>query len=151
MFERGRLYRRAELHEAWGGEKQVQIQGGILTPREHPIVILITGVEGHDFGYTDWRDPDGVWHYYGAGQEGHMEWARGNTAIRDHTANGKELHLFEKNADGLLRYEGQFVCADYEIRDDVPDKNKAPRTGFVFALVPFDDAGGGDLSAPPAS
>jgi 5-methylcytosine-specific restriction enzyme A len=33
----------------------------------------------------------------------------------------------------------------------VPDKHGNLRTGFIFALVPFDDTGGGDLSAPPAS
>src|SRR5829696_7352885 len=150
MFERGRAYRRDELHEAWDGETRVQRQGGILTPREHPIVILITGEEGREFGYTDWRDKQGVWHYYGAGQEGSMEWVRGNVAIRDHARNGEDLHLFERLPDGLLRYEGQYVCADIEVRDDVPDRNKSPRTGFIFALVPFDDAGGGDLSVEPA-
>jgi 5-methylcytosine-specific restriction protein A len=151
VFERGRLYRRAELHEAWGGDTRVQAQGGILTPREEPVVLLITAVVGHDFGYTDWRDADGVWHYYGAGQEGDMEWARGNRAVHDHAANGEDLHLFEANPDGLLRYDGQYVCAEYEVRDDVPDVNKNPRRGFIFSLVPLDDAGGGDLSAAPAS
>src|SRR5918998_1556659 len=110
-FEHGRLYRRDELHKAWAGETRVQAQGGILTPREHPVVILVTGEEGREFGYDDWLDSEGVWHYYGAGQEGDMEWVRGNKAVRDHGANGEELHLFERDEGGLLRYAGQFVCA----------------------------------------
>ena len=80
-----------------------------------------------------------------------MQWARGNNAIRDHALNGEELHLFERDSDGLLGYEGEFVCADYEIREDVPDKHRHLRTGFIFALVPFEDAGGGDLSTAPKS
>src|SRR3712207_3956949 len=117
MFERGRVYKRNELHQEWEGETEVQRQGGILTPREQPLVILITGEEGQEFGYDDWRDADGVWHYYGAGQEGDMEWVRGNLALRDHGVNGEEVHLFERDDEGL-RYEGQYVCADYDVRDD---------------------------------
>lgn len=120
-FEHGRLYRR----------------------------VLITGKEGHEFGYTDWEDPRGVWHYYGAGQEGPMEWVRGNRALRDHVADGKELHLFKNQREGL-RYEGQYVLADVEERQDVPDKYGDPRRAFIFALVPFDDTATRVVEEPPA-
>lgn len=120
MFERGRVYQRDEVHQAWSGTTQLQRQGGILTPLEAPIVVVVTGEEGGQYGYDNFWDADGVFHYYGAGQVGDMEWVRGNLAIRDHAENGEDVHLFEQVSDGL-RYEGQMVCAGYYERDDVPE------------------------------
>ncbi len=73
MFEPGRIYKRAELHQEWGGTTEVQRQGGILTPREAPLVIVVTGEEGRQFGYADCWDDEGVFHYFGAGQDGDMD------------------------------------------------------------------------------
>jgi len=43
-----------------GAEVRLHQQGGILTPREVPIAIVVTGEEGQPFGYDDrWAD-DGV-------------------------------------------------------------------------------------------
>lgn len=98
MFEHGRVYRRNELHQAWDGTTEVQRQGGILTPVEGPIVIVVTGEEGSRYGYDDFWDEDGVFHYYGAGQLGPMEFVRGNLALRDH---GEDVHLFEMLREGL--------------------------------------------------
>jgi 5-methylcytosine-specific restriction protein A len=141
MFELGRVYRRDDLHHAWGGNVRVQTQGGILTPREAPLVLAITGEEGSQYGYDDFQDADGVFHYYGAGQEGDMEWLRGNSALRDHSEKGEEVHLFEQVENGL-RYKGQYVCAGYYEQDGVPDLRRQPRRAIVFELVPLDD---GDL------
>ena len=106
MFEMSRVYRRDELHRVWAGSTRVQAQGGILTPREAPLVLVVTGEEGDQYGYGDHWDDDGVFHYYGAGQVGDMEWARGNRAIRDHAKNGEELHVFEQVRPSGLRYVG---------------------------------------------
>jgi hypothetical protein len=39
-FEEGRVYnRRADIHARFGGQQQ----GGIITPAQHPLVIIITG------------------------------------------------------------------------------------------------------------
>jgi 5-methylcytosine-specific restriction protein A len=145
VFEPGRVYRRSELHHEWGGMTRLQQQGGILTPREVPLVIVVTGEEGHPFGYDDHWDDDGIFQYFGAGQEGPMQWLRGNVALRDHAENGEDVHLFEQIASGL-RYVGQFVCAGYEERGNVPDRNGDLRTAFVFDLVALD----AQLSALPA-
>jgi 5-methylcytosine-specific restriction enzyme A len=144
MFERGRVYRRDEVHQAWNGTTQLQRQGGILTPQEAPVVVVVTGEEGGQYGYDDYWDPDGVFHYYGAGQVGDMEWARGNVALRDHSEHGEDVHLFEQVQPSGLRYEGQFVCAGYYERDDVPDRDGNLRRAIVFELVALDDE-------PPAS
>lgn len=68
LFEKGRLYRRDEIHNEWGGATQLQAQGGILTPREVPLIIVVTGEEGTQYGYDDFWDADGVFHYFGAGR-----------------------------------------------------------------------------------
>jgi 5-methylcytosine-specific restriction enzyme A len=138
VFERGRVYRRNELHHEWGGATEVQRQGGILTPVEAPLVIVVTGEEGGQYGYDDFWDADGVFHYYGAGQVGPMEFVRGNLALRDHSENGEEVHVFEQVSGGL-RYDGEMVCAGYYERDDVADRTGALRRAIVFELVALDD------------
>jgi 5-methylcytosine-specific restriction protein A len=139
VFERGRVYRRDELHRAWDGTTRVPLQGGILTPVEAPVVIVVTGEEGGQYGYDDYWDTDGVFHYYGAGQVGDMEWVRGNVALRDHADNGEDIHLFEQVLPSGLRYLGQFVCVGFYERDDVPDRNGALRRAIVFELVALED------------
>jgi 5-methylcytosine-specific restriction protein A len=130
LFEKGRLYRRDELHLEWGGQTRVQAQGGILTPTEVPVIIVVTGEAGGQYGYDDEWDADGVFHYYGAGQVGDMVFQRGNLALRDHALNGEDLHLFEQEPSGL-RYVGQVVGAGYDEIDDVPDRNGDPRRAIV--------------------
>ena len=46
----GRVYPRAELHREWNGETELQRQGGILTPCEVPLIVVVTGEEGHEYG-----------------------------------------------------------------------------------------------------
>jgi 5-methylcytosine-specific restriction enzyme A len=62
---------------------------------------------------------------------------RGNLAIRDHVANGKDLYLFEKTSEGFVQSIGQMICAGYEFVAGVPDRNGDPRTIIVFYLHPF--------------
>jgi 5-methylcytosine-specific restriction enzyme A len=140
MFERGRVYPRAELHNEWGGATELQRQGGILTPREVPLIVVVTGEEGRPFGYDDHWDDDGVFHYYGAGQVGDMEFVRGNKALRDHAVSGEDVHLFEQEPGGV-RYVGQVACGGFYYKDDVPDANGDPRRAIVFELIAFDEAG----------
>ncbi len=87
-------------------DPRVRQQGGILTPSEAPLVLVVTGEEGGQYGYDDFWDDDGVFHYYGAGQVGRMELVRGNRALRDHSENGEEVHLFEQAQPSGLRYDG---------------------------------------------
>ncbi len=138
MFDTSRSYRRANLHEAWGGSTQVQRQGGILTPSEVPLVLIVTGKRGEQFGYTDWWDDDGLFHYFGAGQDGDMEFVRGNRAIRDHVSNGKTVHLFE-DVGSDLTYCGQLVYDGHDWQDGVPDGHGRPRRAIIFRLVPTAD------------
>jgi len=128
-FEIGRIYnRRADIHARFGGQQQ----GGIITPVEHPLVIVITGEEGLEHGYADRYRADGVFEYFGEGQLGDMRLRAGNRAIAEHSAQGKGLLLFRKTPDGL-RFEGEMVCEGYHLETS-PDRTGAERNAIVFEL-----------------
>jgi 5-methylcytosine-specific restriction protein A len=132
-FEPGRLYnRRADIHARFGGQQQ----GGIVTPGEHPLVIIITGEEGLDHGYSDREMPDGSFEYFGEGQVGNMPWVRGNRAIRDHSKDGKSLLLFRKTRQGL-RFVAEMLYAGHHVVR-APDTTGAERDAIVFELRPLE-------------
>ena len=85
-FEVGRVYnRRIHIHGRFGGQQQ----GGIITPAQHPIVIIITGEEGLAHGYADRYRDDGVFEYFGEGQVGDMQLRAGNRAVAEHSVQGR--------------------------------------------------------------
>jgi hypothetical protein len=126
----GRLYRRRDLHAMYRGQEQ----GGICTPKDSPIIPLFSGQGGDLYGYKDYWDDDDTFHYFGEGQVGDMEFIRGNRAIRDHVASGKELHLFEAIGNGDVRYINQMTCIGYDYVSDVPDSAGQRRIAIVFKL-----------------
>ena len=69
VFEPEQEYRRSELHDKYGGQRQ----GGISTPKDHPFIMLFTGETGADYGYHDRLDK-GVFYYTGEGQVGDMSY-----------------------------------------------------------------------------
>lgn len=60
--------------------------------------------------------------------------ARGNRAIRDHEADGKELHLFEAVGGGNVRYIGQAFYLTHHI-EERRDANDDLRQAVVFELA----------------
>jgi 5-methylcytosine-specific restriction protein A len=151
-YEIGKTYnRRRDIHGRFGGQQQ----GGISTPKGHPLVIAFTGASGQQHGYADGWTSDGVYRYFGEGQAGDMTWKGGNVAIRDHVVAGEDLLLFETLGDGDVRFLGEFVCGGYDL-ELAPDGKGALRQAIVFNLVPafeLDDvaprpsAGGGTEAA----
>ena len=126
----GRTYFRKDLLELYGG----QLQGGIWTPQEFPVVFLFSGTNGKIYGYEDgWQEQ--VFKYTGEGQKGDMTFRAGNKAIRDHRENGKDLLLFTDLGKGKgVRYEGLFECASAKFEDGL-DKLRNQRKIIVFDLV----------------
>ena len=61
VFVEGEVYRRRDLHANYGGQRQ----GGISTPADKRMIMLFTGVSGHQYGYQDGRRPDGTFWYTG--------------------------------------------------------------------------------------
>ena len=129
MFEKGKLYnRRRDIHGRFKG----QPQGGISTPREHPLIFLFTGRRGEPYGYRDGYGPKGSFWYTGEGQVGDMEFKRGNRAIRDHAANGKRIYLFKEAGKGI-RFVSEVRYVGHRI-EQRPDRNDKQRKAIVFEL-----------------
>jgi 5-methylcytosine-specific restriction enzyme A len=135
-YKEGALYhRQRDIHEVYGGQER----GGIATPEGAPFVFLFTGETGGQYGYSDGWQPEGIFAYTGEGQRGNMEFVRGNRAIRDHVADGKDLLLFEAGKDkGLYRFLGCFASAGWEMWD-APDADGAQRKAIIFHLVPVSE------------
>jgi hypothetical protein len=133
MFVPGQIYRRRDLHNQFGGQRQ----GGISTPAKAPFVMLITGESGSRYGYVDEWSKDGFFLYTGEGQRGPMRFVAGNKAIRDHEQQGKALHLFEQRRKDrrMLQYIGEMVYVGHEIRP-AQDKDNKIRDAIIFKLRP---------------
>ena len=132
-FEVDTVYRRRDLHDRYGGQRQ----GGISTPAEHNLIFLFVSDTGEQFGYRDGVTEGGIYLYTGQGQKRDMVFERGNRAVRDHLVDGKDLHLFDYVDTGLVRYVGQMVCIGYHERFG-SDVDGAERRLIVFELVPLD-------------
>jgi 5-methylcytosine-specific restriction protein A len=131
-FEEGKVYnRRTDIHGKFAGQQQ----GGIITPSQHALVIIITGEEGLAHGYNDRTRDDGVFEYFGEGQVGEMVLQRGNLAIASHAADGKSLLLFRKSKEGV-RFIGEMVYEKHHI-EQAPDREGKLRDAIVFELRPL--------------
>jgi 5-methylcytosine-specific restriction protein A len=136
-FELGRIYdRRTEIHGPFGGSWQ----SGISPSAQSPAVFIFSGDSGAQFGYQDYFDDLGVFHFTGEGQTGDMQLNGGNKSILKHAEDGRSLHVFrslgKKGGKSLGQsYLGEFVCADISWKEG-PDRNKGKRKIVVFQLVP---------------
>lgn len=138
-FVKDQVYVRRVLLNQYGGQQQ----GGISTPRNHPIIFLFTGEggEAHGYGYDGWRRSTNLYEYTGEGQQGDMTFQRGNKAIRDHQANGKRLFLFHQlpkrpETRGKVRFMGEMACVGYRIEQH--DSSGTARDAIVFLLEPVE-------------
>ncbi len=131
-FEVGALYNRQnQIHGVFGGQQQ----GGISTPKEHPLVIAFTGEAGVSHGYHDFWDDAEVFHYFGEGQVGDMKYVAGNRAIGEHVKDGKALVVFQMMGKGRpYRYLGRFMCLSSYVQPGTPDREGQPRSAIVFRL-----------------
>lgn len=131
MFEVGELYRRQDVHKEFGGQHQT----GISMPANQPMIFLFFGGVGERHGYHDHAPSDGVFSYMGEGRTGDMTFTRGNAAILEHAASGKDLHLFRSIGRGMIEYLGQMVCAGYQVVPDQLDSQGQPRNAIQFHLI----------------
>ncbi len=131
----GERYLREDLHAYFGGQRQ----GGIVTPRKYPVVLLFSSPRGHDYGYQDGWLGD-LYLYSGEGTRGDMTFTRGNRALRDHEVLGKKLYLFLRSP-GEVAYLllGEFRYAGHLWRW-APDETKQLRRALAFLLEPLEGA-----------
>jgi 5-methylcytosine-specific restriction protein A len=132
VFEKDRIYRRRDIHALYGEQQQ----GGISTPKKLPVIFIFTGDSGKLYGYKDDWNEDGLFHYTGEGQEGNMEYRRGNQAVRDHVKNRERLFLFRAKGDGDVKCLGQMEYVEDYPKPGVPDLNGNLRNVIVFKLRP---------------
>ncbi|WP_448377640.1 hypothetical protein [Fervidobacterium sp.] len=107
----GQFYQRADLHAHFGGQRQ----GGIVTPKAHPVILLFSSPKGEAYGYRDgWLKDRDLYLYSGEGTEGDMTLDRGNRAILEHASQGKRLLLFARQKErGPYLYVGEFSYAGH--------------------------------------
>jgi hypothetical protein len=95
FLERHTYNRRRDIHAVYGGQQQ----GGICTPSDHKVIFLFTGETGEQHGYGDGWTDDGVFRYFGEGQQ-----------------DGKDLLVF---TGGLMHQRGdaagprKVCCANF--------------------------------------
>ena len=146
IFVPGEVYRRRDLHEQFGGQQQ----GGISTPSGHPIILLITGKSGSQYGYSDGFRDDGTFWYTGEGQVGDMEMVRGNAAVLNHQTSGKALHVFQDLDGGSLQYVSEAEYIDHHT-EVAPDRDDNARKAIVFELIMRSTGASADIPAVKAT
>ena len=132
---KGKEYKRKELHDFFGGQRQ----GGIATPKEHPYIFIISSKRGKDHGYIDgWIDENKFFLYTGEGQNGDMDFKSGNKAIRDHCENGKKVLLFEETKKTFIELKAELKLIDYSFIQTLDSGNKNRKAiQFKFAAESF--------------
>ncbi|SDJ73545.1 HNH endonuclease [Salimicrobium halophilum] len=129
-FEKGKHYRRTQVHQLYKG----QPQNGISTPANYPYIFIFTGDSGEQYGYRDgWNETSTVYYYTGEGQNGNMDFTKGNKAIRDHAENGETIYLFKYVASGIVEFIDEMAYVGHEMRF-VPDHDGNEREAIVFYL-----------------
>ncbi len=128
-FIPNQLYNRSLIHDEYGGNRQ----GGISPSAKVPYIFIFSGKSGAQYGYRDGWDNQNIFSYTGEGQEGDMQFIRGNLALKEHLNIGKRVFLFEIEGGGLVKFisEMEFYDADYF---ETPDINGTNRIGIRFFL-----------------
>ncbi|NEB04778.1 hypothetical protein [Streptomyces sp. SID13726] len=145
-FQPGDVLTRADIHPVLGGSGYA----GICPAIEKRNVLLFSDSKiGERYGYSDgWLAEDDdigpVFTYTGAGKRGDQTLSGGNTAILEHAAKGRTLHLFiavgkvPGSDTRTHKYIGQFKVDErkpFEIRE-ARDELGQDRNVIVFRLRP---------------
>lgn len=130
----GETLLRRELHARFGGRQQ----GGVSPSREAPVVMFFTDpVTGHQHGYYDGWDDDGLFNYVGEGQRGDQQFVQGNKAILRHREEDRTLEGFLARGPQVT-YLGEFELVDSYFRDAHETGDSATlRQVIVFRLKPM--------------
>jgi hypothetical protein len=123
------IYKRSSLHDQFGGNRQ----SGISPSATNPFIFIFSGKSGAQYGYRDGWDNKNIFSYTGEGQEGDMQFVKGNLALREHKERGKRVFLFENEGNSFVKFvsEMEFYDADYF---ETPDRNGNNRVGIRFFL-----------------
>ncbi|MFJ4172747.1 hypothetical protein [Microbacterium sp. NPDC089696] len=136
-LEIGDTVLRREIHAAYGGQQQ----GGIITPKSIPDILVITSPESgarHGYDKFEGLQEDGSFLYTGEGQIGPQSFVRGNLALRDSANEGRPIRLFTKQGT-YVTYVGEFTTGEPPfVIEQIPDSRQEMRDGIIFTLVPVE-------------
>jgi hypothetical protein len=145
QLQPGRVYQRKDLHAYFGGQRQ----GGIVTPKARPVILLFSGPKGEAYGYRDgWLKDLDRYLYSGEGTKGDMTLDRGNRAVLEHAAQGKQLLLFVREEErGPYLYVGEFAYTGHFWSWNT-DVHGTLRKVLTFVLEPINVGKGQRPSLP---
>ncbi len=127
MFIEDTIYKRGQIHDKFGGNRQ----SGICPSAKFPYIFIFSGSSGAQYGYKDeWLNED-VYSYSGEGQRGDMDFTKGNLALRDSINNGKKVFLFEYVARGMVKYISELKFLDCDFFHTI-DSDGSTRIGIKF-------------------
>lgn len=109
-FEKGKLYKRSELHDQFGGNRQ----RGISPSAKLPVIFIFSGDSGSQYGYTD-------------------GW---NKALRDHIELSKDVFLFTAASGGQYKFNDQLTLINFEKKPAL-DRNGDSRMVISFTFESF--------------
>ena len=144
----GAIFKRAQLHERFGGNRY----SGIVPSAREPVVLLFHTEEPARQFYRDGFDEQGIYWYSGEGTEGDMTWNATNRAVRDHIERGADLLFFERvqRQGGLWRFSRAMCCIGHKI-EHRPDSGGTERNAIVFGLLPLESLASPDRLAGAAA
>ena len=102
-------YRRKDIHAPFRGQRQ----SGIVTPSKYPFVFILLGAANVTAITMKFR-PTVQFVILVRARKGTSLLTKGNKAIANHAADGKDLLLFEMLGKGQVQFCGTFNCAGYE-------------------------------------
>lgn len=127
LFISNHIYKRAEIHDQYGGNRQ----GGISASAKFPYIFIFSGESGHQHGYKDqWENPN-VFSYTGEGQINDMRFIKGNLALKDHLETGKRGFLFIQIKKAFVKFEAELELIEFDFFVG-PDREGRERTAIKF-------------------
>jgi 5-methylcytosine-specific restriction enzyme A len=137
LFILGKNYRRSEIHDRFGGNRQA----GISVSSANPYIFIFSGQTGHQHGYIDRWENENVFSYTGEGQIGDMQLTRGNLSLYEHLRTGKRVFLFLQEGKGYWKFEAEveldevdtFVATDREGNDRIGIKFFLKKVGVLLS------------------
>ena len=124
-------YRRGDLHDQYGGNRQ----RGISNCKDHPLIFIFTNPDSdeQDVYIDEWKNK--YFYYSGEGRKGDMTMTGGNKSIFYHQENNKKIHLFEKTkSSGIWKYIDELKLVDLKYYRNY-DEEGNERQGFQFVLL----------------
>ena len=128
-FVKNKDYRRSEIHDIFGGNRQRGISSS--KSHDHPILIFSNPDKGQDVYEDKWSDD--IFYYSGEGRKGDMSWSEGNLAIKNHCQDNRKIYLFESDNYGFAKFVDEVRMIGVENYQNLDDEgNKRNAFQFLF-------------------